>query len=57
MESPGFFCANQAIPEKANGYDKAYKPNMVCLEADEFNRIIEEISARDSALNRFKYKK
>jgi len=57
LESPGFFCANQAVPSQANGYEKAYKPNMVCLEADQFNNLIDEISARDSKLARFKYQK
>ena len=57
MEQPGFFCANQSVPSKKNGYDKAYVPNMVCLEADQFNKIIDEISKRDSQIARYKYKK
>ena len=57
MENPGFFCANQSVPSKKNGYDKAYAPNMVCLEADQFNKIIDEISKRDYDIARYKYKK
>lgn len=57
LENPGFTCANQAVPSKANGYEKAYKPNMVCMEADEFNRLIDEISSRDSMIARYKYQR
>jgi len=56
LEAPEFFCANQAVPEQKNGFSKPYKAGMVCMEADQFNVLIEEISKRDSALARFKYK-
>lgn len=57
LEQPGFFCANQAIPEKANGFDKPYKPNMICMEPDEYDKIIDEISKRDSSLAKYKWGK
>jgi len=57
LEQPGFFCAQQGVPSKEKGYDKPYSPNMVCMEANQFNRIIDEISKRDSDIARYKYKK
>lgn len=57
LEAPGFFCANQATPSQKNGFDKPYKPGMICMESDQFNILIDEISARDAKLARFKYKK
>ena len=55
LEEPGFFCANQAIPSQANGFSKAYKPNQICMEPDQFNKIIDEISKRDASIAQYKW--
>lgn len=57
LEQPGFYCANQEIPSQKNGFDKAYKPNMICMEPNEYNKIIDEISKRDSGLAQYKWGK
>lgn len=57
LQEPGFYCANQAVPSQKNGFDKAYKPNMICMEPEEYNKIIDEISKRDSTLAQYKWGK
>jgi len=57
LDQPGFYCANQAIPSQANGFDKPYKSNMICMEPLEYNKIIDEISRRDSSLAQYKFLK
>ena len=57
LEQPGFFCAQQGVPSKEKGYDKAYGPNMVCMDASQFNKLIDEISKRDRTIAQYKYKK
>lgn len=56
LENPGFYCANQAVPSQANGFDKPYKPNMICMEPSEYNKIIEEIAKRESSIAQYKFK-
>ncbi len=57
QEFLGFSCANQATPDGKNGYDRKYKAGMICVEPDVFNKIIDEISKRDSEIARYKYKR
>jgi hypothetical protein len=55
LDQPGFYCANQAVPSQENGFEKSYKPNMICMEPSEYNKIIEEISKRDSSIAQYKF--
>lgn len=57
LDKPGFWCANQKIPSQKEGFEKSYKANMICQEADQYNKIIDEISKRDSNLAQYKWGK
>lgn len=54
LENPSFYCANQAVPSQSNGFEKPYKANMICMEPSEFNKIIDEISKKDSSFMEYK---
>lgn len=56
LETPGFACANQSIPEGKNGYDKSYRPNMICQEADQYNKLIDQLAQMQSEIAKYKWK-
>lgn len=56
LETPGFACANQSIPEGKNGYDKSYRANMICQESDQYNKLIDQLAQMQSEIAKYKWK-
>lgn len=56
LENPGFWCANQKIPTQREGFSKPYKANMVCQEADQYNKLIDQLAEMQSDIAKYKWK-
>jgi len=56
LESPGFWCANQKVPSQREGFSKPYKPNMICQEADQYNKLIDQLAKMQSEIAQYKWK-
>lgn len=56
LEEPSFWCANQKIPNQREGFLKPYKPNMICQEADQYNKLIDQLTQYQTEIARYKYK-
>lgn len=55
LESPGFYCANQKVPSQKEGFSKPYKPNYICQEADQYNKLIDQLAKLQSEIAQYKW--